>query len=394
MFNEPVGPSQSSIQQANEYAAKGVDLGMGSSSNASSSVASSIPFSPADAATVGAGTGLILGGKSAMAPAPKNTQLIKAQADAAASQQSAQSMKQLVQTKAQEHAQRVEDTQKALDNARVKHAETTAQHMAARDEATKLNALPADERPLTKMEQEMLDKAVADAKTAGIAIDEGAMAHSIKMGNIHNYNEVRKGIAGTKESLPAAEKTAVSGMKQLGHLIVPDTVADASLLNSQQLEAQKKYLETKNAMKSTATDVAKHQGILESLNKKGAIPQQLESKANDKILKANETSTKAKILDEALSESGLSKFGRVAGKVIGPVLGGAGAGFEGAQALEDYQKGEYLPMALHAMGALGSGLAMIPHPLAKGVGTVIAAPGIAYDIYDAMRPGALPSKDK
>jgi hypothetical protein len=51
-------------------------------------------------------------------------------------------------------------------------------------------------------------------------------------------------------------------------------------------------------------------------------------------------------------------------------------------------------MALHGMSAVGSGLSMVPHPLAKGIGLTLAAPGMAYDIYKEFHPGALPSKNK
>jgi hypothetical protein len=388
MFNDPIGPSQKSIDQANAYLTQGVDLS-GGSSGAPSAI-SNIP-DPLDAAAVGAVAGAVVGSKSAITPAPKNNSLLNAQATAFAQNKAAEKINSAASSKETQHLQKLENTKLALENSKIKHAETTAQHMSARDEAARLNALPAEEIPLTKMEKEMLDKAVADAKTAGIAIDEGAMAHSIKMGNIRNYNQVRKGIQGTKESLPAAEKTALSGMKHLGHLIVPDTVADASLLNPQQLEAQKKYLETKNAMKSTAADVAKHQGILESLTKKGAVTPQLENKVLDKNVKAVESAEKAKFLQDALKESTLSKIGRLAGKAVGPILGGAGVGFEGAEAMKDYQNKDYLPMALHGMSAVGSGLSMVPHPVAKGAGLLMAAPGMAYDIYQALHPGALPS---
>ena len=147
-------------------------------------------------------------------------------------------------------------------------------------------------------------------------------------------------------------------------------------------------------MKATASQVAKHQGVIDSLNKKGAVTPQLENKVLDKNVKAVESAEKAKFLQDALKESTLSKIGRLAGKAVGPILGGAGVGFEGAEAMKDYQNKDYLPMALHGMSALGSGLSMIPHPVAKGAGLVMAAPGMAYDIYKELHPEALPSGKK
>jgi len=388
IFNDPIGPSQRSIEQANAYSSQGVDLS-GGSSGAPSAI-SNIP-DPLDAAAVGAVTGAVVGSKSALTPAPKNNSLLNAEATASAQSKAADKINSLARSKEAQHLQKLENTKLALEDARIKHAQATAEHLALREKAVNLNALPIEEVPLTKMEKELLDKAISEAKTAGIAIDEGAMAHNIKMGNIHNYNQVRKGIEGTKEGLQLSQTVPMTGVKQLGHLIVPNSIPESSLLNPEQIETQKRYLQTKEAMKATASQVAKHQGVIDSLNKKGAVTPQLENKVLDKNVKAVESAEKAKFLQDALKESTLSKIGRLAGKAVGPILGGAGVGFEGAEAMKDYQNKDYLPMALHGMSALGSGLSMIPHPVAKGAGLVMAAPGMAYDIYQALHPGALPS---
>ena len=388
MFNDPIGPSQRSIDQANAYLTQGVDLS-GGSSGAPSAV-SNIP-DPLDAAAVGAVAGAVVGSKSAITPAPKNNSLLNAQATASAQSKAADKINSLASSKEAQHLQKLENTKLALEDARIKHEKINAQHLLAREKAINLNALPVEEIPLTKLEKEMLTKAVSDAKTAGIAIDEGAMAHNIKMGNIHNYSQVRKGIEGTKEGLQLSQTAPMSGVKQLGHLIVPSSIPESALMNPQQVEAQKIYLQTKDAVKKSASEVAKHLGVMESLTKKGAVTPQLENKVLDKNVKAVESAEKAKFLQDALKESTLSKIGRLAGKAVGPILGGAGVGFEGAEAMKDYENKDYLPMALHGMSALGSGLSMVPHPVVKGAGLVMAAPGMAYDIYQALHPGALPS---
>ena len=55
MFNEPIGPSQNSIDQANAYASQGINLG-GASSNAPAAAISNAP-NPQDAAAAGAVAG-------------------------------------------------------------------------------------------------------------------------------------------------------------------------------------------------------------------------------------------------------------------------------------------------------------------------------------------------
>lgn len=67
-------------------------------------------------------------------------------------------------------------------------------------------------------------------------------------------------------------------------------------------------------------------------------------------------------------------------------LAGAGAGFQGQDAYERYQRGDYPGAAIAGAGALGSLASMIPTPMTKAVGTgvSIASPA-ALMVLDKMR---------
>jgi len=59
-------------------------------------------------------------------------------------------------------------------------------------------------------------------------------------------------------------------------------------------------------------------------------------------------------------------------------IAGGSAGFQGVDAANRFEQGDYLGAAIGGLGALGSGAALIPHPLTRGLGTAVgtAAPFI------------------
>ena len=64
-------------------------------------------------------------------------------------------------------------------------------------------------------------------------------------------------------------------------------------------------------------------------------------------------------------------------------LGAFGAGYEGAEAYNRARQGDYPGAAISAIGALGSGASLIPHPATKAVGTGLAlASPLALGAYD------------
>jgi len=63
---------------------------------------------------------------------------------------------------------------------------------------------------------------------------------------------------------------------------------------------------------------------------------------------------------------------------LGRGIAGGSAGFQGVDAANRFEQGDYLGAAIGGLGALGSGAALIPHPLTRGLGTAVgtAAPFI------------------
>jgi hypothetical protein len=55
--------------------------------------------------------------------------------------------------------------------------------------------------------------------------------------------------------------------------------------------------------------------------------------------------------------------------IIGPTIAGGSMGYDIADAIERGEQGDYSGAAIKGIGALGSGMALVPHPLTRAVGT-------------------------
>jgi len=81
----------------------------------------------------------------------------------------------------------------------------------------------------------------------------------------------------------------------------------------------------------------------------------------------------------------LSRTGALARiPVIGPAIAGGSMGYDLADAIERGEKGDYSGAAIKGLGALGSGMALIPHPLTRAIGTglgLAAVPAGALNDY-------------
>jgi hypothetical protein len=87
------------------------------------------------------------------------------------------------------------------------------------------------------------------------------------------------------------------------------------------------------------------------------------------------------IAEEALKEARranvISKTGALARiPIIGPAIAGGSMGYDIADLIERYEKGDTSGAVIQGIGALGSGLAMVPHPLTRAAGTVMGAGAI------------------
>lgn len=67
--------------------------------------------------------------------------------------------------------------------------------------------------------------------------------------------------------------------------------------------------------------------------------------------------------------------------VIGRGIAGAGAGFQGVDAYNRFQRGDIGGGVISGLGALGSAASLIPHPLTRGVGTVVGVGAEALNAY-------------
>jgi hypothetical protein len=247
----------------------------------------------------------------------------------------------------------------------------------AKENAKSLNLVPEEHLPAEKTQ--LLEQKKLAAKL-GIPIDEGAMRHNIKSGNIVDYNAVRKGMTGTTEATEGLGR--LSGEKQVGRLIVsPNAGKDLSIYSPDQQKA------------------------IQDLNK--AHVQHEEAKVHLKRAKSEmdkATSTRTKYLNEAnrawekaldqkreleagLEElkklpvvSPLAKLGRAIDPFVAPV-GGALSGMDLINAVNEYKKQNYKRATLDLIGGLGGLASLAPHPVVKGVGMGMSMIPPAVDYF-------------
>ena len=73
----------------------------------------------------------------------------------------------------------------------------------------------------------------------------------------------------------------------------------------------------------------------------------------------------------------ISKTGALARiPIIGPAIAGGSMGYDIADLIERYEQGDTSGAVIQGIGALGSGLAMIPHPIPRAAGTIMGAGAI------------------
>jgi len=58
--------------------------------------------------------------------------------------------------------------------------------------------------------------------------------------------------------------------------------------------------------------------------------------------------------------------------MLGRTIGGVAVGAQGADAYNRYNSGDTTGAIISGLGAIGSGAAMVPHPIARGVGTAVS----------------------
>jgi hypothetical protein len=267
---------------------------------------------------------------------------------------------------------KIDETLKELNNARATASEAERKLALARENAIRLNALP--EPPAVEVPK----------VGSTVPIDEGAMRHNTKMGNIVDYNAVRKGMTGTTAETQGMGR--LSGYTQTGRIIVPQALANAPIYNAEQLLAQKQLAEAEAAYKTAQANANSMQAKWKGLS--GSTPKSVVTAETGVARATEKAATAADKLAElqAAKPTGLQRAGALVSKI--PFLNTLSGGLVGAElmnAIEQANRGENFDAAMSGMGAAGGALMMVPHPIAKVGGALLSAPPLAYQGYQAAR---------
>lgn len=82
-------------------------------------------------------------------------------------------------------------------------------------------------------------------------------------------------------------------------------------------------------------------------------------------------------------QSGLRQAGNVLGKGM-PIVGGGMAGYELAEALDEYNRGEPLNAAISGLGGVGGLMMMSRNPMKMGAGALMTVPSLVRSGYRAL----------
>jgi hypothetical protein len=324
----------------------------------------------AEAGAVGAAVGLAANKVLPKVEVPQPKGMDTAKVNASVSQQSVQRQVEALRDTKASQTLRIDDALKELNNAKATADEAARKLALARENAMKLNALPEPPVPLE-----------VPKVSSTIPIDEGAMRHNTKMGNIVDYNAVRKGMTGTTTETKGMGR--LPGYAQTGRIIVPQSLANAPVYNPEQLLAQKQLAEAEAAYKAAQANANSMQAKWKGLS--GSTPKSVtaaETNVARSAEKAAQAADKLKAL-EAIKPSGLQRAGAMISKI--PGLNILAGGLTGAEAMNAYEQGLTPEGIMSGMGAAGGALMMVPHPAAKVAGAVLSAPPLAYQGYQAAK---------
>ena len=329
---------------------------------------SNVPEAGAAGAVVGAVAGRVL--PKVEAPMPKG--LDTAKVNASVAQKSVQRQVEALKDTKASQTLKIDETLKELNNARATASEAERKLALARENAIRLNALP--EPPAVEVPK----------VGSTVPIDEGAMRHNTKMGNIVDYNAVRKGMTGTTAETQGMGR--LSGYTQTGRIIVPQALANAPIYNAEQLLAQKQLAEAEAAYKTAQANANSMQAKWKGLS--GSTPKSVVTAETGLARATEKAATAADKLAElqATKPTGLQRAGALVSKI--PFLNTLSGGLVGAElmnAIEQANRGENFDAAMSGMGAAGGALMMVPNPYAKVAGAVLSAPPLAYQGYQAAR---------
>jgi hypothetical protein len=85
----------------------------------------------------------------------------------------------------------------------------------------------------------------------------------------------------------------------------------------------------------------------------------------------------------SIVQSGLRQAGNVLGKGM-PIVGGGLAGYELAEALDEYNRGDTVNAAVSGLGGLGGLMMMSRNPVRLGAGALMTVPSLVRSGYRAL----------
>jgi len=332
---------------------------------------SNVPEAGAAGAVVGAVAGRVL--PKVEAPMPKG--LDTAKVNASVAQKSVQRQVEALKDTKASQTLKIDETLKELNNARATASEAERKLALARENAIRLNALP-EPPPAAEVPK------VSDLDYPGKA-SAGAERHANKMSEIRATNRVQRGLEGVKELQGAGN---APGYTRVSRIIVPDSLANASVYNAEQLLAQKQLAEAEAAYKTAQANANSMQAKWKGLS--GSTPKSVVTAETGVARATEKAATAADKLAElqAAKPTGLQRAGALVSKI--PFLNTLSGGLVGAElmnAIEQANRGENFDAAMSGMGAAGGALMMVPNPYAKVAGAVLSAPPLAYQGYQAAR---------
>jgi hypothetical protein len=129
-----------------------------------------------------------------------------------------------------------------------------------------------------------------------------------------------------------------------------------------------------------------HGKVSGKMSKMWGVPERGES-LMDMLYRKQKTAEQ--LAKEAARNKMLDKIGFISKvPVIGPAIAGGSAGYDIADMIDRYEKGDRSGAVIKAIGGLGSLAAMVPHPLTRAVGTGLGALSIpAGMVNDYFKEG-------
>jgi len=315
---------------------------------------------------VGGVTGAVVGNR---APKYENPKLLGAKADLA----SAQAVEGGVNSDLiKKQGARLD----AMDTARLAAQDAQAEVNATRQALSQAEAnaskFSVPEKTALPAAQVAEDVAKGTSEVKG-ALTQGALRHSEKMGEVREANQVRKGIAGYQQGLPASERMPLTGYSQSSRLIVPNELANAPVKTAAQIEAENAL----NKAKEAHDAAIKRAADLKVQQERLAKPSGSEARNLENLDKAKNARLGAQATVDELTKA-RSLLSKIPG--LNMIMGGL-SGAELVYAYRQLEAGNTVDAVIAGLSGVGGLVSLAPHPAAKLVGTAMTIPGLAYQGY-------------